>query len=258
VSHLLAGGYRHVACITGPLTTTTGYQRHVGYCKALHEAGWPWTTRWCVWRLPRARWSAGYAGAVGPGRTPDAVFVANHLMTIGVLQAIAEAKLDIPPTSPSSASMTCPGPHYCSHHSRRCSAGLRPGSGECPAALEPTGGLHRRRQDGHVVALVACQRELITEISRCRPAPLRRPCKSEVCSGQVRERNYVMLKNINPLLTPELLSVLARWATVTNWRLPTPTSRRECGARTSHGGRYRLLELPCRRWWVPSSRLTSR
>jgi len=39
--------------------------------------------------------------AVGPGRTPDAVLVTNHSMTLGVLQA-SPGEMAIPPTSPCS------------------------------------------------------------------------------------------------------------------------------------------------------------
>jgi LacI family transcriptional regulator len=97
VSHLLAGGYKHIACITGPLTTTTGYQRHVGYCKALEMAGLALDES--LVRVADFRELGGQLAMqdlLDQLERPDAVFVANHLMTIGVLQAIAQAKLDIP------------------------------------------------------------------------------------------------------------------------------------------------------------------
>ena len=97
VSHLLAGGYRHVACITGPLTTTTGYQRHVGYCKALEDAGVALDDS--LVRVADFRELGGQLAMqelLDQAERPDAVFVTNHLMTIGALQAIAQAKLAIP------------------------------------------------------------------------------------------------------------------------------------------------------------------
>jgi LacI family transcriptional regulator len=97
VSHLLAGGYNHVACITGPLTTTTGYQRQVGYRKALKEAGIPLDDS--LVRVADFRELGGQLAMqelLDQVEHPDAVFVTNLLMTIGVLQAIAEAKLAIP------------------------------------------------------------------------------------------------------------------------------------------------------------------
>jgi LacI family transcriptional regulator len=39
VEHLLAGGYRRIACIAGPLATTTGSERLLGYRMALERAG---------------------------------------------------------------------------------------------------------------------------------------------------------------------------------------------------------------------------
>ena len=97
VTHLLAGGYKHIACITGPLTTTTGYQRHVGYCKALKEAGVALDDSFV--RVADFRELGGQLAMqelLDQVERPDAVFVTNHLMTIGVLQAIADAKLAIP------------------------------------------------------------------------------------------------------------------------------------------------------------------
>jgi LacI family transcriptional regulator len=97
VGHLLAGGYRRVACITGPLTTTTGYQRQVGYHKALTEAGVVLDDS--LVRVADFRELGGQLAMqelLGQDPRPDAVFVTNHLMAIGALQAIAQAKLIIP------------------------------------------------------------------------------------------------------------------------------------------------------------------
>ena len=97
VGHLLAGGYKRIACITGPLTTTTGYQRQVGYHKALKEAGIApddSLVREADFRQLGGQLAMQELLAEDPG--PDAVFVTNHLMTIGALQAITQAKLSIP------------------------------------------------------------------------------------------------------------------------------------------------------------------
>ncbi len=97
VEHLLAGGYERIACITGPLTTTTGYQRHVGYCEALESAGVAIEDR--LMRVADFREEGGRIAMqelLAAQKRPDAVFVTNHLMTIGALQAIVEAKLLIP------------------------------------------------------------------------------------------------------------------------------------------------------------------
>jgi LacI family transcriptional regulator len=97
VSHLLAGGYERVACITGPLSITTGYQRHAGYIKALEDVGAALDeslVKVSDFREPGGRIAMDELLGIVP--RPDAVFVTNHLMAIGVLQAISQAKLVIP------------------------------------------------------------------------------------------------------------------------------------------------------------------
>jgi LacI family transcriptional regulator len=97
VRHLLAGGFKRIACITGPLRTTTGERRYVGYCKALAEAGQ--AVDESLVRVADFREAGGLRAMRelldGTDR-PDALFVTNHLMAIGALQAIDEAGLSIP------------------------------------------------------------------------------------------------------------------------------------------------------------------
>lgn len=97
VSHLLANGYKRIACITGPLQTTTGERRWVGYCKALVEGGRKVDE--ALVRVADFREAGGRAAMsdlLRLRRRPDAVFVTNHLMAIGALQAIDQAGLGIP------------------------------------------------------------------------------------------------------------------------------------------------------------------
>jgi len=97
VSHLLSGGYKRIACITGPLQTTTGERRYVGYCKALAEAGR--AVDEALVRVADFREAGGREAMrdlLEMRRRPDAVFVTNHLMAIGALQAIDQAGLVIP------------------------------------------------------------------------------------------------------------------------------------------------------------------
>ena len=95
--HLLDGGYGRVACITGPTRTTTASQRLAGYRAALSEAGLEYDPRLVV--------VADYkeAGGAEAARNlmalpdpPDALFVANSLMTMGALNWLAEAGVSIP------------------------------------------------------------------------------------------------------------------------------------------------------------------
>ena len=97
VSHLLEGGYKRIACITGPLQTTTGEQRYVGYCKAVAEAGL--TVDESLVRVADFREAGGRTAMqdlLQQRGCPEAVFVANYLMAIGALQVIDEAGLVIP------------------------------------------------------------------------------------------------------------------------------------------------------------------
>jgi LacI family transcriptional regulator len=97
VAHLLAGGYKRIACITGMLGTTTGSRRYVGYSRAIEEAGL--TVDASLVRVADFRELGGQRAMqelLDQRERPDAVFVTNHLMTIGALQAIVDAKLTIP------------------------------------------------------------------------------------------------------------------------------------------------------------------
>jgi len=97
VRHLLAGGYERIACVTGPLSITTGSQRYAGYRKALEEAGVALDDSFV-----RASDFSEQGGRIAmqelleQRERPDAVLLANLLMTIGGLEAIAQAELAIP------------------------------------------------------------------------------------------------------------------------------------------------------------------
>jgi LacI family transcriptional regulator len=97
VNHLLEGGYKRLACISGPLQTTTGERRYVGYCKAMAEAGRAIDES--LVRVADFREAGGRTAMrdlLSQRPRPDAVFVTNHLMAIGALQAIDQAGFVIP------------------------------------------------------------------------------------------------------------------------------------------------------------------
>lgn len=97
VEHLIDGGYERIACITGPLDKTIGSARYAGHRAALAAAERPLDesrARVANFRETGGRVAMQELLAVKPA--PDAVFVANNLMTIGALHAIAEAGLTIP------------------------------------------------------------------------------------------------------------------------------------------------------------------
>ncbi|HXW80611.1 MAG TPA: substrate-binding domain-containing protein, partial [Acidimicrobiales bacterium] len=97
VRHLLAGGYKRVGCVTGPLSISTGSGRFAGYRKALEEAGVALDSS-----LVRVSDFSEEGGRLAmrelleQGERPEAVLLGNHLMTIGGLHAIAKAELAVP------------------------------------------------------------------------------------------------------------------------------------------------------------------
>jgi LacI family transcriptional regulator len=94
--HLLEEGYRRVACISGPLHTTTGRTRFEGYRRAVEEAGTidPDLVRHTDFKTP-----GGHEAAIDLFRSPsppDAVIVMNNLMTEGALTALRDLGLAMP------------------------------------------------------------------------------------------------------------------------------------------------------------------
>jgi LacI family transcriptional regulator len=95
--HLLAGGARRVACITGPARVSTANDRLAGYRRALDARGIK-ADRVLVRRADFRQEGGHRAAAALLDRRPrpDALFVANNLMTLGALEAIAEKGLAVP------------------------------------------------------------------------------------------------------------------------------------------------------------------
>lgn len=95
--HLLESGYDRVACITGPMRTSTGAQRLAGYRRALKAAGRSYDPP--LERVVDYKETGGHEAAqslLEAGDPPDALFVANGLMTMGALRYLAGAGIDIP------------------------------------------------------------------------------------------------------------------------------------------------------------------
>ena len=96
-THLLANGYERIACVTGPMRTTTAAQRLGGYRKALSMAGVV-ADRSLV-QVADYKESGGYAATralLDRDDPPDALFVANGLMTMGALQCLQDCGIDVP------------------------------------------------------------------------------------------------------------------------------------------------------------------
>lgn len=96
-SHLLAAGARRVACITGPTRLSTATERLEGFRDAHARVRRP-VDRSQV-RRADFRQSGGYRAAsslLDSADPPDALFVANNLMTVGALHALRERGLRVP------------------------------------------------------------------------------------------------------------------------------------------------------------------
>ena len=95
--HLLDSGSERIACITGPARLSTAAERLQGYRDALTRNG----IKPARGRIRRAdfRQTGGYRAAhslLSSDDRPDALFVANNLMTVGAVQAIRDLGLRIP------------------------------------------------------------------------------------------------------------------------------------------------------------------
>jgi LacI family transcriptional regulator len=95
--HLIDSGHRRIGFINGEGWIEAASERLKGYCQALAEAGIaydPALVREGDWQV-----DSGYAHALslltGPDR-PTALFCANDLMALGVLDAARELKLAVP------------------------------------------------------------------------------------------------------------------------------------------------------------------
>ena len=94
---LIGKGYRRIATIAGPLRTTTGLERLNGYQQALTFADIPRREELVVHGDFHAE--GGYLAAsklLDSDSRPEAIFVANNQMTIGVVAAMVDRDLAVP------------------------------------------------------------------------------------------------------------------------------------------------------------------
>jgi len=95
--HLIARGAKRIACVTGPTRASTASERLAGYKSALRAHGRSADAD--LVRRADFKEDGGYAATrtlLGGRKQPDALFVANNLMTLGALRAINEAGRRIP------------------------------------------------------------------------------------------------------------------------------------------------------------------
>ncbi len=92
--HLMEQGYQRIACITGPEELQTAQERLEGYRDALRAAGRAIPAehvRHADFKMDGGRDAA--RALMNLDQRPDAVVVANSLMTAGVLQVLQDLKL---------------------------------------------------------------------------------------------------------------------------------------------------------------------
>ncbi len=95
VSHLARAGCRRIGLISGPLKISNAIARMQGFRDALQSQGLPLEKDLMVEGDYRIE-SGFRAGHALLSHQPDGVYVANHLMTIGLLQAAEEMGLKCP------------------------------------------------------------------------------------------------------------------------------------------------------------------
>jgi LacI family transcriptional regulator len=97
VEHLWQSGFRRIGCVSGPIEVSTGEDRLAGYRAGLAAHGI--TVDQDLIRYGDFHEESGLIAMqqlLRLPRPPDAVFVANNLMTLGALEAIADAGLVVP------------------------------------------------------------------------------------------------------------------------------------------------------------------
>lgn len=95
--HLISQGCERVGFVAGPGTITTGATRLAGYRAALRAAGRAYDP--ALVADADFRTEGGYAATrqlLHARQPPDGLLISNNLMTVGGMQAIAEAGLSVP------------------------------------------------------------------------------------------------------------------------------------------------------------------
>jgi LacI family transcriptional regulator len=95
--HLLDAGYRRVACISGPLHSTTGARRLRGYLQAMRDAGLaPDAGDVVATDFKRGGGHQAALQLLDSDPPPDAIIVMDNLMMEGALFALQERGVRIP------------------------------------------------------------------------------------------------------------------------------------------------------------------
>jgi len=95
VCHLARAGRRHIGLISGPLKVSNAVARYQGFRDALKAQGLPFEQELVIEGDYRIE-SGFRAGHALLSHRPDGIYVANHLMTVGLLKAAEEMGLTCP------------------------------------------------------------------------------------------------------------------------------------------------------------------
>lgn len=91
IQHLILQGHERIAIVCGPQNTTPGYERFLGYKKALEEYGIPVDTSLII--QGDFMEGSGYKATqelFSLNDKPTAIFSSNNLMTIGCMKALMD------------------------------------------------------------------------------------------------------------------------------------------------------------------------
>jgi DNA-binding LacI/PurR family transcriptional regulator len=95
--HLISLNRKRIALLNGDTQIKTFEDRYKGYCKALEEANIKLNKQYVVEVLPKIERSYDAALQLLQLKSrPDAIFAGNNLITVGVLKAIRQLKLNVP------------------------------------------------------------------------------------------------------------------------------------------------------------------
>ncbi len=96
--HLLEHGHRKIACVTGPLSETSGKERLEGYRKALRKYSVPFEEQ--LVKVSNWRISGGFNAAMelmqNKAFAPSSIFFANSQMALGAYKALKKKNIRIP------------------------------------------------------------------------------------------------------------------------------------------------------------------
>jgi LacI family transcriptional regulator len=97
VEHLWQSGFRRIGCVSGPVALSTGEDRLAGYRKGLAAHGVDYDEQLVAFGdFHEESGIRAMRQLLALPEPPDAVFVANNLMTLGALDAIASTSLRVP------------------------------------------------------------------------------------------------------------------------------------------------------------------